>query len=1084
MKNLTFFLLVLASYTLASQTDNKDYWRSENFSGLAFRSIGPALMSGRIADIAIHPDNENIWYIAVGSGGVWKTTNAGTTWTPIFDNESCYSTGCITLDPSDPNVIWLGTGENVGGRHVGFGDGVFRSTDGGASWTNMGLESAEHISKIIVHPTEPNTVWVAAQGPLWSHGGERGVYKTTDGGQNWKQTLGDNVWTGATDLLIDPRNPAVLYAATWDRHRTVAAYLGGGPGSGIHRSDDGGDNWHKLSSGLPTSNMGKIGIAISPQEPDVIYAAIELDRRKGGVYRSGDKGMTWSKMSDQISGGTGPHYYQELYACPHQFDRIYLMDVRIRVSDNGGKHFRRLSEKYKHSDNHAIAFKANDPDYLLVGSDGGLYESFDLAENWKFFDNLPLTQFYKIAVDDAEPFYNVYGGTQDNSTEGGPSRTDNVQGIQNGDWKIVLNWDGHQPACEPGNPNIMYGQRQQGTLSRIDLEKGEVIDIKPQAGPGEPYERFNWDAPILISENKPERIYFASHRVWKSEDRGDNWTAISEDLTRNENRLHLPIMGGVQSYDNPWDVYAMGTYNTIANIAVSPFDENIIYAGTDDGLIHMTADGGKTWTKKEVSSISGVPKRAYVNDIRADIHDKSTVYLAMDNHKEGDYRPYLYKSTDMGKTWKAITDGLSQRNLVWRIVQDHVDPELLFIGTEFGVYFTVNGGKKWTQLKGGLPTISFRDMKIQRRENDLICGSFGRSIYIYDDISAFREISEEQMDKPAQLFSTRDALWYIPKANTSFNSKKANLGSEHYVADNPEFGAVFTYYLKEGHQSLKERRKEEEKKAAEMKKAIQPQSWSALDTELSEDKDRLWLVISTASGDVVRRVACKNKKGFHRVAWDLRYPASQLVELNPRKRGEWDEAPKGILAATGTYTAQLVMESAGQSENLSEEVTFKVKPLHKVENIKEAEAFWNEYAELIKAASHFQSRVSATNQKLKAIDRALLQSNLSASDYASILRTAKEDMKQLDNDMNGSAAKREIGEKTIPTMGDRMFSLYLGIANSTYGPTGTHKDIVKWIKSDLSSYSQRLTEVDDNVKKLAELILAAGGPHIEGIDVR
>ena len=407
MSKLITIVCFLFVVQISAQVD--DPWKSETFSGLEFRSIGPAFMSGRIADIAIHPDNESVWYVAVGSGGVWKTENAGNTWKPIFDNESCYSTGCITLDPQNPNVVWLGTGENVGGRHLSFGDGVFKSTDGGASWLNVGLEQSEHISKIIVHPENSDIVWLASQGPLWSKGGERGVYKTTDGGRNWKQVLGNNEWTGATELVIDPRNPDVLYAATWDRHRTVAAYMGGGPGTGLWKSTDGGDNWTELKQGIPDSNLGKIGLAISPQNPDVLYAAIELDRRKGAVYRSADQGLSWTKMSDAVSGGTGPHYYQELYACPHNFDRIYLMDVRIQVSDNGGRNFRRLSEKYKHSDNHAIAFKKSDPNYLLVGTDGGIYESFDLAQNWKYFSNLPLTQFYKIAVDDAAPFYNVYG---------------------------------------------------------------------------------------------------------------------------------------------------------------------------------------------------------------------------------------------------------------------------------------------------------------------------------------------------------------------------------------------------------------------------------------------------------------------------------------------------------------------------------------------------------------------------------------------------------------------------------------------------------------------------------------------------
>ena len=413
----------------------------------------------------------------VGSGGVWKTVNAGTTWTPLFDKEASYSIGEIALDPSDVNTIWVGTGENTGGRHNGFGDGIYRSRDGGETWENLGLENSNHISKIIVHPEDPNTVWVAAQGPLWSKGGQRGLFKSTDGGKTWENKLSAGEWTGVTDLVIDPRNPDRLYAATWQHHRTVAAYMGGGPESGIHVSSDGGENWEKIKTGLPKGKMGKIGLAISPQNPDVLYAAIELDRRTGGVWRSQTKGMSWTKMSDAVGGGTGPHYYTEVFASPHQFDKIYMVSNTTQISEDGGKTWANINNQYKHVDDHAIAFRADDPDYILFGSDGGLYESYDQEKSWRFINNLPVTQFYKVAVDDAEPFYNVYGGTQDNNSQGGPSRTDNRHGIRNSDWFITLFADGHQSATEPGNPDIMYAEWQEGNLARIDRTTGEVVHL-------------------------------------------------------------------------------------------------------------------------------------------------------------------------------------------------------------------------------------------------------------------------------------------------------------------------------------------------------------------------------------------------------------------------------------------------------------------------------------------------------------------------------------------------------------------------------------------------------------------------------
>ncbi|MCK5379791.1 MAG: glycosyl hydrolase, partial [Acidobacteria bacterium] len=377
-------------------------------------------------------------YVAVGSGGVWKTTNAGTTWTPIFEDQAVYSIGCLTLDPRNHNTVWVGTGENVAGRHVGFGDGVYRSRDGGASWEKLGLDHSQHISKIIVDPRDSDRIFVAAQGPLWSPGGDRGLYLTTDGGATWDKVLGGGEWTGVTDLAMDPRDPDTLYAATWQRQRSIAALVDGGPESGLHKSTDGGETWRALKSGLPKEPMGKIGLAVSPQRPDVVYAAIELKRRTGGVWRSSDRGESWEKRSDAVSSATGPHYYQELVASPHLFDRIYLMDVRIQISNDGGKTFTRLPEKLKHSDNHALAFVADDPDYLLAGTDGGLYESRDSAKTWRFIANLPVTQFYKLALDDRTPFYTIYGGTQDNSTQGGPSRTDTSSGIRNRDWFITV----------------------------------------------------------------------------------------------------------------------------------------------------------------------------------------------------------------------------------------------------------------------------------------------------------------------------------------------------------------------------------------------------------------------------------------------------------------------------------------------------------------------------------------------------------------------------------------------------------------------------------------------------------------------
>ncbi|MEM7372615.1 MAG: glycosyl hydrolase [Bacteroidota bacterium] len=1071
-------------FSLLGQDKETTSQLEKGLKGLKFRNIGPAFASGRIADIAIHPEDDNVWYVAVGSGGVWKTVNAGVSWKPIFDKQSSYSTGCITIDARNPHTIWVGTGENVGGRHVGFGDGIYKSMDGGKSWKNMGLKATEHISKIIVHPDNSDIIWVAAQGPLWNKGGERGLYKSSDGGKSWKKTLGDKEWTGVTDLVIDPRNPNWLYAASWQRHRTVAALMGGGPGSGIHRSTDGGDSWEKLSNGLPRSNMGKIGIAISPQQPDILYAAIELDRTKGGVYRSTDRGSSWTKQSNAVSGATGPHYYQELYASPHQFDRLYLMDNRIQVSENGGKTFRRLNEQDKHSDNHSINFRADDPDYLLIGTDGGIYESFDLAKTWRFIDNLPITQYYKVAVDDALPFYHVYGGTQDNGSHGGPSRTDTYHGIRNADWYKTLGADGHQSATEPGNPNIMYAETQQGGLHRVDRITGEQVYIQPQAEEGEDFERYNWDAPILVSPHSPSRLYVASQRVWRSDNRGDSWTAISGDLTRDQERISLPIMGRTQSWDAAWDVGAMSNYNTITSLAESPLQEGLLYAGTDDGIIQVTEDGGKNWKKIEASSLPDVPSTAFVNDIRADLHDANTVYVAMDNHKYGDFTPYLLKSTNRGKSWKSLTASMPQRTLVWRIVQDHVSPNLLFAATEFGIYCTLDGGEKWMQLKGGLPTIAFRDITIQRRENDLVAASFGRGFYILDDISVLRELSEEQMKQEASLFSVRKALWYVPKSVVS------SQGSAHYTADNPPFGAVFTYHYGEDVTSLKAARKKKERSLNKENKDIPFPGWDALEAERRQEKAKIWLTVKDSEGNVVRKISGPISKGIHRVAWDLRYASKRPVRVGGnrpsggRGGGFRSGGGGGLMVVPGTYTVSMSKQVDGQVTQLAGPVSFEVERLRdgalKGATNEELTAYRKELEALQGAVFAASMVLDKSKNRINAIQTALGRSSVEPGQLDNQLHQLKQKLLDLDEKMNGNPSKEEIGERNPPTVRSRMFIAFRGMS-TTYGPTPLHKRSMEIAKKEFTSLNAELEEISKNeIPALEKAVSGAGAPWIEG----
>ncbi|TVR39521.1 MAG: glycosyl hydrolase, partial [Cryomorphaceae bacterium] len=813
-------------------------------------------------------------------------------------------------------------------------------------------------------------------------------------------------------------------------------------------------------------------------QPDVIYAAIELDRRKGGVYRSTNRGASWTKMSDEVSGGTGPHYYQELYACPHRFDRIYLVSNYLVRSDNGGKSFERVNVKNKHVDDHAIAFRANDPNYLLVGTDGGLYESFDDSKTWRYVSNLPVTQFYKVAVDDAQPFYNVYGGTQDNNTQGGPSRTDNIHGIQNSDWFVVLGGDGHQPATEPGNPNIVYAQWQQGNLMRHDRRTGENVYIQPMAAPDEPAERWNWDAPIVVSPHNPAHLYFASQRVWKSTDRGDSWETLSEDLTTNTERIETPFFGTTQGWDNPWDIYAMSNYSTITSLGVSPVQQGLIYAGTDDGLIQVTEDEGKNWRKIRLNSLPGLPSTAFVNDIKADLHNANKVYAVFDNHKFGDYTPYLYKSVDKGKSWTKITNDLPDRTLLWRIVQDHENPELLFLGAEFGVYFSHNGGKNWKALKGGLPPIAVRDLAIQQRENDLVLATFGRGFYILDDYSALRKYNEVDSEKEALLYPPRDGWWYKPQS--PLGSWGISQGDQHYMAPNPPFGVEFTYLLHEVYKSTTAKRKEIEKKRKKENQPLSFPGWEAVETEMREQAPRVWLFVTDEQGDVIRRVEATNSKGYQRVVWDLK-KASRKPVLND---GAGLGGDSGNDAAPGVYFAQLFSDLNGELGAVSDRVEFVVKPLREgtLRGVLPAAvvAFQDEMETLFGRNSTADKLFSETQKSMNRMAEAYRRSGTRSVDAERGLQNLRENMEQFDLQWYGSKARREVGEKEEHhSLGQYLYKAAAGGGVLTYGPTATQRQAAEYASQLLSEKEKALSTIRENMEQLGSLLKQSGVAHWE-----
>ena len=829
--------------------------------------------------------------------------------------------------------------------------------------------------------------------------------------------------------------------------------------------------------------MGKIGLAISPINPDVVYAAIELERRTGAVYRSADRGASWVKGADAVSGGTGPHYYQELYASPHYFDHIYLAGVRMHESKDGGKSFNTMREEHKHSDNHAMEFIAGDENYMMVGSDGGLYESFDKGSNWRYHTNLPVTQYYKVAVDDDKPFYNIYGGTQDNNTQGGPSRTDSAHGILNSDWEVILFGDGHQPATEPGNPDIVYAEWQQGNLTRYDRTTGEMVYIRPQPAEGEAPERFNWDAPILVSPHEPTRLYFASQRVWRSDDRGDSWTAISGDLTKNLERIQQPIMGGKQSWDGAWDIYAMSKYSTITALSESPVKEGLIYAGTDDGHIQITENGGKSWRKVDVSRLPKVPKTAFVNDIKADLHDADTVYIALDNHKFGDYKPYLLKSTNRGKSWKTMSGNLPDNHLVWRVVQDHVDPNLFFVGTEFGLFFSVDSGKKWVELEGNVPTIAFRDLAIQRRENDLVGASFGRGFFVLDDYSALRNLSEKKLEQESLLFPTRDALWYIERAPLG-NGAKGSQGQNTYQAPNPEFGATFTYYLKDGIKSLAQQRKAKEKAAKKDKKSVGVPSWEALEKEHRQQAPSLWFTIRDAQGKVIRKIQGKTGKGIHRTTWDLRWPAHQAVGT---QGNYFAPNPQGPLVAPGSYSVSMSKEIDGVVTELQGPQSFEVVQMHqrgalKAVDGKKVAAFWKSHADVERVSGAIGMALSNGISRLDLIEQAMDRLPEALGDLDTEFATLRSQLLALDTRLNGNPARNQVGAaQEHVSVNDRLFHVGIGTFRSTYGPTPAIRKSLDIAKKELTDIRNTLNQLlTEAMPQFEQKLQSKGSPWIPG----
>lgn len=878
--SIVLLCLVMSMY---AQKEN-DQLSMEVFRGLEFRSIGPSLTTGRISDLEIDPNNSNIWYLTVGSGGLFKTINRGNTWTPIFDEYPSYSLGCVKVDPRDSNIVWLGTGENTHNRSTSFGDGVYKSTDAGATWQRVGLKDSQKIQLIIIDPRDSDVVYVVVPGPLWNPGGDRGLYKTTDGGRTWNRVLHVSDDTGITDAVLHPRNPDIIYAAAYQRRRQNAMTIGGGSEAGIFKSVDAGGNWERIENGLPDVDMGRIALGVDPRKPERVYAMVVARGDHGGFFVSENAGQAWTRVSD-YSGGD-PQYYGEIFIDPHQPDTIWNVEVRVRRSTNGGRTWEPMGYPI-HVDHHEIVFDESDPQHMWIGNDGGLYETYDGGDTWRHFTNLPLSQFYRVSADESRPFYRVTGGAQDNGTIAGPSRTLNAAGIRTSDWYSIGGGDGFQAYFDNADPDIVYAQSQNGALNRLHLDTGQRIGIRPTGNSRDAQNRgrWHWDSPLLVSTHAPGRLYYGGHRLYRSENRGDNWTPISGDLTRNLDRSKMEIMGRVW----PEDAVGLHLYTTTMSVLTtfdeSPLLEGLIYVGTDDGLVQVTEDGGKNW--RRIDSIPGLPKQCYVTDMFASRRDSDVVFASFNNWQLGDFRPWVFKSENRGRTWTNITSNLPERSGVWSIVQDHVNPDLLFAGLEFGVYFSIDGGSHWIELRGGIPRIAVRDLHIQQQWTDLVVGTFGRGVYILDDYSALRAVSAETLAAEAWLFPLRAVPLF-----SELGQVRAAWGDKS--EPNPPFGATMTYQLREP----------------------------------IPEGSQLVLTISDESGDQIRRLKLSGEEGIHRVTWDLRHEPPPEPEGAASSRSRWRQR-RGEVVSLGKYTAALGRITGKEVTALGEPQTILIVPLER-----------------------------------------------------------------------------------------------------------------------------------------------------------
>lgn len=1049
-------VLILMNFWVMNAHESLDTIPKDILGGLKFRNLTPAFVSGRVGDFAVNPKNHSEYYVAVASGHIWKTENNGTTFTPVFDNYGVYSIGCLAMDPANSKVVWAGTGENNHQRSVSYGNGVYKTVDGGKSWTKMGLENSMQIGMIQIDPRNSNVVYVAAEGSVWGPGGDRGLYKTENGGKTWSKILEISEHTGVNNVVLSPDDPDIIYATSEQRRRHPQIRIGGGPESEVFKSTDAGKTWKKLTSGIPDVHKGGMSIAISPVDPNVVYIMIEAQFEKGGLFRSLDRGESFVKMSDYYASG---QYFGEIFCDPVDKDIIYALDVVSRMSKDGGKTWESIGLKYRHVDDHALWIDPQNTKHFMIGGDGGIYETFDGGENFVHKTNLPVTQFYRVSTDNDFPFYNIYGGTQDNSSLGAPSSTIYAEGISRGDWTITLGGDGFWQAVDPNDPDIIYSEYQYGNAYRFNKKTGERTNIKPRERAGEETYKWNWNTPLILSKHNPGRLYMAANKIFRSEDRGDSWEVLTEDITRGIPRDEWPVMDRYWSIDAVAKNMSTSLFGMAVSLDESPVNGQILVAGTDDGVLQITSDGGISW--KKIEKFPGIPEFTYISDILCSKYDEKTIYVSFDNKKRNDLKPYILKSSDLGDTWVNLTANLPANGPVLTLNQDHKIADLLFAGTEFGVFFSNDHGKIWTQLKSGMPSIAVFDIAIQERENDLVLATFGRGFYILDDYSPLRQLNPDVLSKQGHLFEVKDALHYLQARRGGYG-----FGSMEYFSENRTYGAVFTYYLSNVPKTLREERKEREKKLFDQKAKIPIPTMDELRTEEAELPPVLMFTVKDSKGDVVNSWNVNPQKGINRINWNMRYPSVAPVNAGKNKYDPFQNRSSGLFAFPGKYTVEMSLQFRDSSWFVSAPQSFDLVPVFgqtppDAEQQQKTLAF-RQKAE--RTAATIQSAHLLTDRLQAELNQIWQTIHTMEQAKGSLMAQIDSSLKILEDikwDLSGEVPKAS-PEERLPakvTIDDRIDAIFAVFAQSSTGLTKTQEDMMSILEKELPVLLDKLERV-------------------------